>query len=103
MLSRLIFASRPSRPVQVMIQQVIPTISQAHPKILLPGFRSAPTTPTLLTDYGSADHTFEKDRLIKNPPPDDDNNRDFTYFMIGCDQMMFLSLSRLALIRVRDT
>lgn len=75
-------------------------VSHTHPKVLLPGFRSDPVIPTLTTDYSSVDHVFEKDRLIKEPPPYGENNRDFTYFLIGFDQMIFLSLSRLALIRV---
>lgn len=54
------------------------------------------------TDFSSVDHNFDKDRL-KKTELGEDNSRDFTYFLLGADRMVFASLARLTLVKVRGS
>ena len=60
--------------------------------------RKASTTTTQAPFYGSVDGSFEKDRIVKNPG--EGNTRDFTYFMLGNNRIIYASMVRLALIKV---
>jgi ubiquinol-cytochrome c reductase iron-sulfur subunit len=52
---------------------------------------------TANVELGSTDHSFEKDRIQKQPG--EPNNRDFTYFMLGGGRFIYASAARLALIK----
>ena len=51
-----------------------------------------------LSDYGSQDMAFTKDRIMKKEG--EDNQRDFTYFFLGGGRFIYASAARLALIKV---
>ncbi len=67
-------------------------------------FKSAISTNkrlfSAIANYSSPDGTFEKDK-IANHDSLEGNSRDFTYFLLGADRMIFASLARLTLIKVR--
>mmetsp|Transcript_21109 Transcript_21109/g.59015 ORF Transcript_21109/g.59015 Transcript_21109/m.59015 type:complete len:215 (-) Transcript_21109:12-656(-) len=62
-------------------------------KVFNNGSRSLSTT----ANFGSADGSFEKDRIVK--AAGDTNQRDFTYFMLGGTRFVYASAVRLALIK----
>mmetsp|Transcript_4921 Transcript_4921/g.11785 ORF Transcript_4921/g.11785 Transcript_4921/m.11785 type:complete len:215 (-) Transcript_4921:44-688(-) len=51
--------------------------------------------------YGSTDGLFEKDRLVKTAGQE--NNREYTYFMLGGARLVYASSVRLALIKFVST
>ena len=64
-------------------------------KIPLPGAVTPSSPPPF---YGSVDGGFEKERIVK--APGEGNTRDFTYFMLGNNRIIYASAVRLALIKV---
>lgn len=50
-------------------------------------------------ELGSTDDNYANDRIDKRLG--EKNTRDFTYFILGNDRMIFASLARLAVIKVR--
>lgn len=51
--------------------------------------------------FGSTDGTFEKDRIVKSAG--ENNNRDFTYFMLGGPRLVYASAARLAVVKVKNS
>jgi hypothetical protein len=62
--------------------------------------KKASTSTSTTPFYGSVDGGFEKERLVKGPG--EGNARDFTYFMLGNNRIIYASVVRLALIKVID-
>lgn len=50
------------------------------------------------TDLKSVDNAFDENRIKKGPG--DENNRAFTYFMLGNARFIYASASRLVLMKV---
>lgn len=55
------------------------------------------STSTSPPFYGSVDGGFEKERILKSPG--EGNTRDFTYFLLGNNRLIYTSMVRLALIK----
>uniref|UniRef100_A0A7S1TPF0 Cytochrome b-c1 complex subunit Rieske, mitochondrial n=1 Tax=Phaeomonas parva TaxID=124430 RepID=A0A7S1TPF0_9STRA len=69
---------------------------RAPVRAFVPGARCLSSSPAI-TDYGSPDPYFTKDRLSKTAS--DDNSKNFNYFMLGNMRFVYATTARLALIK----
>eukprot|EP01040_Poterioochromonas_malhamensis_P014588 gene14588-16163_t len=76
---------------------MIRNLARLNTSIAKNSVRYASSSASSVNQYASPDHGFEKDRIQK--APGGDNNRDFTYFILGGGRFLYASTARLALIK----